>query len=110
MSWSNKIEFQIKDVTSVEFNKNEFEIYPNPATDYITIPLESSNCRVNPTVEGIGSVEIYDVMGILIQTDTIHPMTKSHRMNIEHLAPGVYFVKISGSNGAYAIVEKFVKY
>jgi len=39
----------------------------------------------------------------------IQRQTFSHLMNIEHLATGVYFVKIVASNGACSIVEKFVK-
>ncbi len=82
-------------------------ISPNPATDYITITLDrwSPPSRWTPS-----DIEIYDVMGVKIQTELIHPMTSSHRMNVGDIAPGVYFVKIVGNNGACSIVEKFVKY
>jgi hypothetical protein len=33
----------------------------------------------------------------------IQPIEVSHRMNIEHLAPGIYFIKIGNK------VKKFVK-
>jgi len=83
-----------------DFNTMEIDISPNPATDFITIDLE--RCA---TLQKCGTsiVEIYDVMGVLLHTDTIHPLTSSHRMNIEHLSPGVYFLKIGVK------VEKFVK-
>jgi len=57
-------------------------------------------------------IEIYDVMGVLIQytsVETIHELSLQ-KIDVSNLSPGVYFVKINGSNGACSIVEKFVKY
>jgi hypothetical protein len=71
-------------------NENVFIIYPNPATDYINIqPSEGSD------------IQIFDMLGTVVAS--IHPMTSSHRMNIEHLSPGIYFIKIGNR------VKKFVK-
>jgi ligand-binding sensor domain-containing protein len=84
--------------TSVDENFSNFNlsIYPNPANDYIYIhPSEG----FDPS-EG-SDIQIFDILGIPVSE--IHPMTGSHRMNIEHLAPGVYFIKIGNR------VEKFVK-
>ena len=90
------------------------KIYPSPATDYITINF--SNKGLKPFASNEVKVEIYDVMGVLVaqtsssvfngQTGTSDPP----RIDISNLSPGVYFVKIVGSNGACSIVEKFVKY
>jgi WD40 repeat protein len=68
----------------------KIKIYPNPATDYI---------EIQPS-EGF-DIQIFDMLGTVVAS--IHPMTTSHRMNIEHLAPGMYFIKIGNR------VEKFVK-
>ncbi len=48
-------------------------------------------------------VQIFDVLGIEIMSESIHPMTSSHRMNVEKLPAGVYFIRIGNK------VEKFVK-
>jgi photosystem II stability/assembly factor-like uncharacterized protein len=77
-----------------------FSIYPNPAGDFITIQF--SNKELQPFAESV-KVQIFDVLGIEVMTTLIHPMTPSHRMNIEHLPHGVYFIRI-GNN-----FEKFVK-
>ena len=117
--------FKVLLPTSIpEYSKhNELLIFPNPATDFITINLSSINPTLKRGVEGEAiwiegevKVEIYDVMGVLVaqtsssvfngQTGTSDPP----RIDISHLSPGVYFVKIHGSNGACSIVEKFVKY
>ena len=94
-------------------------VFPNPATDYITINIGSIGAGSNENniwASPNASIEIYDVMGVLVaqtsssvfngQTGTSDPP----RIDISNLSPGVYFVKIVGSNGCCSIVEKFVKY
>ena len=92
-----------------ELIEDDIAISPNPAGEYITLNLYGINPTLKRGVEGDVLVEIYDVMGVKIQTDLIHPMFPKHRMYVGNLAPGVYFVKIGGSNGACSIVKKFVK-
>jgi len=51
-------------------------------------------------------VEIYDVIGVLMQSTNLSPALsegEGARIDVSHLATGVYFVKIGG------MVEKFVK-
>ena len=94
-------------------SSNNFNTNPNPATDYITINISGINRRVNPTVDGGVFVEIYDVMGMKIQSTPLETKNFSslqQKIDVSNLSPGVYFVKIVGSNGACSIVEKFVKY
>lgn len=97
---------------SEEINNLYMKISPNPATEYITINLSSINPTLKRGVEGIGFrvdgkpiVEIYDVMGVLVQytsEEAIHELPLQ-RIDISNLTPGVYFVKIGDK------VEKFVK-
>jgi hypothetical protein len=93
-------------LTSVieEIYDNAIEIYPNPAEDYIDITFcrYSVNKGLQPLVHG-GEFEIYDVLGEKIMSESIHPMTRSHRMNVSNLPKGVYFVRFGGD------VKKFVK-
>ncbi|GAB1369990.1 hypothetical protein MASR1M45_00480 [Candidatus Kapaibacterium sp.] len=91
-----------KDAVPVkEYSQNsEPEIYPNPATDYINIQL--SNKRLQPFAVD-DKIQIFDILGVEVLAESIPTMTSSHRMNIEKLAAGVYFIKIG------AKVEKFLK-
>jgi hypothetical protein len=86
-------------------------LFPNPATDYITINLSSINPTLKRGVEGGVVVEIYDLMGIKIHSTPVETKNFSslQRIDISNLSPGVYFLKIVGCNGACSIVEKFVK-
>ena len=93
------IKLNLDSVSNVE-DKDGIIISPNPAGDFITISLESlrSPSRWTPT-----NIEIYDMVGLKVISEPIQPMTSSHRMNIEKLPAGLYFIKIGDK------VEKFVK-
>jgi hypothetical protein len=39
-------------------------------------------------------IKIYNLLGECVINESIHPMTSSHRMNIERLPAGVYFVRV----------------
>ena len=113
-------EFEVYDSNAIDssydpVDNNDIMLFPNPATDYITINIAAINPTLKRGVEGELLIEIYDVIGILVaqtsssvfngQTGTSDPP----RIDISNLAPGIYFLKIVGSNGASSIVEKFVK-
>ena len=89
--------------------KDKFLILPNPASDFITINLPSIIPTLKRGVEGKALIEIYDVMGMKIQSTPFNltPALSEEeraRIDISNLTPGVYFVKIGDR------VEKFVKY
>ena len=89
--------------TSVDNNiseKQEISIYPNPTSDFITIQFSNKGLQLFATED---KVQIFDVLGIEVFSESIHPMTGSHRMNVEKLPAGVYFIRFGNK------VEKFVK-
>jgi hypothetical protein len=86
-------------------------ISPNPATDYIEISYP-------PSREGAGGVSpvilseakdlcIYDVLGMEFTTPNLTPTLSEGegvvRLDVSHLSPGVYFVRVGN------VVRKFVK-
>jgi hypothetical protein len=88
-----KIEVTYKGITSIndEIAVAGFLLncFPNPASDYIeisTIPSETSK------------IYIYNILGEIVKSESIHPMTASHRMNIENLPKGTYFMTIKSGN------------
>jgi len=97
-------------LSGVEDNNNlskDIIIQPNPATDYITINTSVINPTLKRGVESAVSIEIYDVMGIKIQSNPVETqnfVSLQQRIDVSDLSPGVYFIKISDR------VEKFVKY
>ena len=99
--WSVTWSFLIKDISSINESDSKINIIsPNPANDFITINLQPSE---GIKLEEGSLVEIYDMLGVKVISELIHPMTSSHRMNVKRLPVGLYFVKIGDR------FEKFVK-
>ncbi len=82
-------------------DNEQIEVSPNPAGDFITINLE--RCATSSRCGTSGEISIYNTLGEKVMAESIHPMTASHRMNIEPLPRGIYFVKVGGETA------KFVK-
>ncbi len=115
----NTIKSSYKALTSVEDEvfSGDMVISPNPAGEYIMINCGSIGaCSNDNGASPIASIEIYDVMGVKIQT-TSSASQPPHfdklsaslqegnlRIDVSFLTPGVYFIKIGYR------VEKFVKY
>lgn len=82
-----------------EIKSSEVLIYPNPTSDELVVSLQAnSNCT---------SVEVLDMSGrILDRTDIKNKPL--HVWNVQHLASGVYFLKIyEGENTM--MIKRFVK-
>ncbi|MBX3042828.1 MAG: T9SS type A sorting domain-containing protein [Candidatus Kapabacteria bacterium] len=81
-------------------NPFDNRIFPNPASDFITIQTS----EVLETSE-VYKVQIFDVHGIEVMSEKIHPMTASHRMNVEKLPAGVYFIRIGNYSQKFMVVR-----
>ncbi|MCO5251034.1 MAG: T9SS type A sorting domain-containing protein [Candidatus Kapabacteria bacterium] len=71
-----------------------YSIHPNPASEYIEISSPHINPTVNRRVDEGSEIKIYNTLGECVLTEPIHPMTLSHRMNVESLPRGVYYLRI----------------
>jgi PKD repeat protein len=88
--------------TEPELEINEIlNVKPNPAGDYIEIDLE--RCPTSARCWTSDKVRIYNSIGECVMESAIHTMTASHRMNVESLSPGIYFLRCGGQT------TKFVK-
>jgi hypothetical protein len=68
--------------TGVREESDAIQIVPNPAGDFITVTLKPSE-GFEPS-EG-SEIQIYNTLGGMVLTESIHPMTASHRINITDL-------------------------
>lgn len=69
-------------------------LFPNPAKNVVNVK----------NTEGIASIDIYDLKGLLIKTVDIE--ADNQQINISNLSAGVYFVKYNTSDGSYT--EKLI--
>jgi hypothetical protein len=78
----------VDDALSVtEFDFNGFNMYPNPATDVLTIKLNNITSA---------NLSIYDIQGKLIKEHSISN-EQNLELNILDLQSGLYFVKLNTS-------------
>ena len=78
-----------------EMKAENFDIYPNPATDVITITADRN----------INVMRIYNQFGQLVLVNTIN--SKSFTQNVSGLSTGVYFIMLETEDTI--ISKKFVK-
>jgi len=74
------------------------KIYPNPTRGQLTI--DNGQWRIN-------SVEVFDVYGKKLASHQPIPSSSHHKIDISHLLPGIYFLKIETEKGIF--VKKVLK-
>jgi hypothetical protein len=79
-------------VTEFGLQSNFVSIYPNPTNGLVTIETKNGNS---------GAIEIMDLSGKIIFTETI--ISTTTEINMSTLAAGVYFVKIKNETSSEVI-------
>jgi len=80
--------------------QNQWEIFPNPVTDNLTIRATSGNLNIE-------SVEVIDLIGKIVAEQLIKNQNKTVQINVAGLASGMYFLKIKTGDSMY--VQQVVK-
>ncbi len=65
-----------------------FDIYPNPAANYIMVELEEP-------AEKAGSLQIINILGETVLTQKIEPQNSSIQVNTSVLVSGTYIIKVN---------------
>lgn len=76
------------------------EIFPNPFRERITI-------RKNEASQGIEKIEVYNSIGSLVNVFSSEKTSEVLSLNLGHLQPGVYLLKIT--TGGKISTEKIIK-
>ncbi len=74
---------------------SHFSFYPNPATNKLHLEI--------PNLTHPQQAEIYDAQGKLVFTQTINAKTTT--LDISHLQPGSYILKIDGISQSFTVVR-----
>ena len=81
----DELENAMATIGVAESNENIFNIYPNPASDYV---------KINSDVNFVNEANIYDMTGRCIKSTIINDANTT--INIEDLNQGVYFINVNG--------------
>jgi hypothetical protein len=77
-----------------DHDNQSFSVFPNPATDYITVQTEHD-----------GMIAFYNLFGMLVYKTNTYKNTST--IDVRNLKSGVYIIKFVNEHGA--ITSKFVK-
>lgn len=80
-----------------EANRLDFDMYPNPAAENLTIQLSTDSNKA--------IVQFYDYLGKLAQTSEV--TASNNKINVSNLSTGIYVLKVL--SGDKIGVQKFVK-
>jgi hypothetical protein len=84
------LSLRMNNVTGINISKaSQFEIFPNPATDRVTIKTS-----------GTGTLEILNTLGQVVITQ---PATETNELNLAKLAKGVYTVRFNGTSKKFFV-------
>jgi YVTN family beta-propeller protein len=86
-------------IPSLSIDASSISIYPNPATNQLTIHTSSFQ---NEAL----TVSVMNVLGETMQEEKIK-WSSDIRVNIKNLAAGIYFLEMKSENGS--VVKRFVK-
>ncbi|MBO3271128.1 T9SS type A sorting domain-containing protein [Hymenobacter defluvii] len=72
-----------------------FALYPNPARHVLRVQT------LAPTPED-SQLTVHDSSGRLVLAAQLHARNQSHELNLAHLAPGLYAVRITSAHATYS--------
>lgn len=78
---------------------NNLQLYPNPAKDIVHI--------VDKTIKGEVKIEILDLTGRLVSSETINFNNDRTSISTQHLSSGIYIVKFHLTDGV--VTKKIIK-
>jgi hypothetical protein len=81
------------DVSIAEVNTVDGVAYPNPATDNVTVSIEG---------EGVATLNVTDVTGKTVISNTINLVVGKSDVNIASLESGIYIFNVTLENGKTA--------
>lgn len=75
-----------------DFSHFDISISPNPASDYVELRLSSD---IAPTYNSVYvAIDVYNVLGVKVLSSLMPSQSMSHRIEIEDLPVGAYFIRI----------------
>ena len=85
-----------------EFENGSFVVYPNPASDLVTISLKD-------TYNSISTISVYDVLGKMIIQKMVTESISSETIDLSSVNPGIYFIDVQTENNVKVVKKLLVK-
>lgn len=82
-------------------NNSNFRVYPNPATNTISISVPQQNDDLKYDITNMTGQQVHS--GLLVHGQT------TYKIDISNLSPGVYVVNVYGNNGGLGVKKLVVQ-
>lgn len=89
----------VSNALTTEAFQNQFVVYPNPATDFVTISNKGNS--LNEAIISIG-----DINGRILSTENKVNLNGMHQISIQSLQSGIYFLSIK--EGKQTSIQKII--
>ncbi len=87
-------QFDYSKVEIIELqHENEITLYPNPASSELTLSFPSSSTTYKT------EISIKNTMGQEVLHQNIQPNTLQHKINVQSLSNGIYFIELKNKQG-----------
>ena len=97
---SNTVTWHTDDVGIVGYLEKSVNLYPNPATEMISVEVSDANILIT-------GVEVYNVYGQVVETFHGTSLQNRATINVSSLADGMYYVRVTTDGGV--VTKSFVK-
>lgn len=84
-----------------QFDRDNFAIYPNPASDVVSVDLRNHRGTLK-------SIVVWDVSGKVVLTSDVAAATRIHRFSVGDLSAGIYFVEAIADDNTKVIRKLIV--
>lgn len=98
--WLNLGYMLIDGIQSTGAVNSGFTLYPNPATDYVSLRFDNQH----PDLQ----ISFMDVTGRIVNRDFAGKQTESIRLSTKQLAQGMYTVQVTGTDGEFFGRTQFI--
>ncbi len=79
---------------------NSWKVFPNPTSDYVLVNIQLQEFKEL-------NLGLYDIRGVFIKSIVTNGMNVQEQMELNNIAPGTYFLRLSDDQGNSAI-EKLI--
>ena len=93
----------ITGIKTKNYSGASVNVYPNPANDHI-------NCKIFSSVQDIATVDVVDVLGRKILSETKDLLTGENEfdLNVADISRGMYVVRLQTGLGTYRVLKEVV--
>ncbi len=82
-------EYEVSESNGIDNFENSFQIFPNPASGFVSIKIENFHGKIE--------IKMYDILGVQVLIKKID-FSSQYNLSLEDLDSGIYFINLEADN------------